>query len=354
MTSPRRCAATAHGSVGSRPRRQPRGPAGDEPAPALAEAGGEAARGEEKAADAVKLHEDAALWRACSDEAVRLRGRVSDQQAGMPGDAGVVEALADLWVNYTLLAEATVTDSMYGMLDFEPMVMRQAQQVMVFQLRDSVIQVDTFVTDVELRQRYEAEEPAVELRARHIMFQLPIGVTSAQRDSVAATLSGVRDRIVGGEDFEILAQQLSQYAVSISEVVAELLVEQGVSLSDVALPDLLVLAEWLITNDWISCGQTGWLSLLLLVALGWLSLPCCHSAPDIILCIRTRLMESFFECEGGPLFLHAMVMVTLLTMFPCRSITMRPPWVVATYTWVSSGVQAPQVTVTSAGNMVDQ
>lgn len=128
----------------------------------------------------------------------------------LAADAGVVEALADLWVNYTLLAEATVTDSMYGMLDFEPMVMRQAQQVMVFQLRDSVIQVDTFVTDVELRQRYEAEEPAVELRARHIMFQLPIGVTSAQRDSVAATLSGVRDRIVGGEDFEILAQQLSQ------------------------------------------------------------------------------------------------------------------------------------------------
>ena len=128
----------------------------------------------------------------------------------LAADAGVVEALADLWVNYTLLAEATVTDSMYGMLDFEPMIMRQAQQVMVFQLRDSVIQVDTFVTDVELRQRYEAEEPAVELRARHIMFQLPIGVTAAQRDSVAMALSDVRDRIVGGENFETLAQQLSQ------------------------------------------------------------------------------------------------------------------------------------------------
>ncbi|MCH1572362.1 MAG: peptidyl-prolyl cis-trans isomerase [Longimicrobiales bacterium] len=128
----------------------------------------------------------------------------------LAADAGVVEALADLWVNYTLLAEATATDSMYGMLDFEPMVMRQAQQVMVFQLRDSVIQVDTFVTDLELRERYEAEEPAVELRARHIMFQLPIGVSSAQRDSVAAALSAVRDRILGGENFEILAQQLSQ------------------------------------------------------------------------------------------------------------------------------------------------
>lgn len=128
----------------------------------------------------------------------------------LAADAGVVEALADLWVNYTLLAEATALDSTYSMLDFEPVVMRQAQQVMVFQLRDSVIQVDTFVTEDELRQRYEAEEPAVELRARHIMFQLPIGATAAQRDSVAASLTAVRDRIGAGADFETLARELSQ------------------------------------------------------------------------------------------------------------------------------------------------
>ena len=97
-----------------------------------------------------------------------------------------------------------------GMLDFEPLVLRQAQQMMVFQLRDSVIQVDTFVTEDELRTRYEAEEPALELRARHIMFQLPIGSTPLQRDSVVTALSDVRDRILAGESFETLAQQLSQ------------------------------------------------------------------------------------------------------------------------------------------------
>lgn len=128
----------------------------------------------------------------------------------LAADAGVVRAVAELWLDYTLLAEATATDSTYSMLDFEPMVMRQARQVMIFQLRDSVIQVDTFLTEEELRQRYEAEEPALEMRARHIMFQLPIGATSAQRDSVATALAGVRARVFGGENFADLAQQLSQ------------------------------------------------------------------------------------------------------------------------------------------------
>ena len=85
----------------------------------------------------------------------------------LAADAGVVKAVAELWLNYTLLAEATATDSTFSMLDFEPLVMRQAQQVMVFQLRDSVIQVDTFMTEEELRQLYETEEPALEMRAIH-------------------------------------------------------------------------------------------------------------------------------------------------------------------------------------------
>ena len=138
----------------------------------------------------------------------------------LAADAGVVEALAELWVDYTLLAEATVRDSTYGMLDFEPLVLRQAQQMMVFQLRDSVIQVDTFVTEDELRARYEAEEPALELRARHIMFQLPIGSTPPQRDSVVTALSNVRDRILAGESFEVLAEELGFEAEEVADLMA--------------------------------------------------------------------------------------------------------------------------------------
>ena len=78
------------------------------------------------------------------DEAVELL--VDEEQ--FAADARVVGSLADLWIDYTLLAEAVTTDSMFADLDLEPLVMQQINQVMVFQLRDSVIQVDTFITGV--------------------------------------------------------------------------------------------------------------------------------------------------------------------------------------------------------------
>jgi parvulin-like peptidyl-prolyl isomerase len=128
----------------------------------------------------------------------------------LAADVGVVESLAELWVDYTLLAEATARDSTYVELDLEPIVLQQIQQVMVFQLRDSVIQVDTFVTDEELQALYEAESPELALRARHIMLQLPLGASDAQRDSVSTRLEAVRARISAGESFESLARQFSQ------------------------------------------------------------------------------------------------------------------------------------------------
>ena len=140
------------------------------------------------------------------DQAVDL---LADEER-LAADAGVVESLAELWLDYTLLAEAAVEDSTFGNLDLQPLVEQQLAQLMVFQLRDSVIQVDTFVTDEELRERYEAEAPALEVRARHIMLRLPIQSTQAQFDSVQALLKGIRARAIGGEAFETLALQFSQ------------------------------------------------------------------------------------------------------------------------------------------------
>ncbi|MDH3270230.1 MAG: peptidylprolyl isomerase [Gemmatimonadota bacterium] len=140
------------------------------------------------------------------DEAVDL---LVDEER-LAADVGVVESLAQLWIDYTLLAESVSRDTMFTELDLEPLVTRQIEQVMVFQLRDSVIQVDTFVTDDELRARYESESPEVALRARHIMLQLPVGADQAARDSVRSRLEGIRERILAGEDFSALARQVSQ------------------------------------------------------------------------------------------------------------------------------------------------
>lgn len=140
------------------------------------------------------------------DDAVDL---LVDQEA-LAADAAVVGSLADLWIDYILLAEEVQEDSTFSDLDLSPLIEQQLGQVMVFQLRDSVIQVDTFVTDDELRTMYESDAPAVEVRARHIMFQLPIQASPAQVDSVRARLDAVRDRALAGEDFGTLAGQFSQ------------------------------------------------------------------------------------------------------------------------------------------------
>jgi peptidyl-prolyl cis-trans isomerase C len=128
----------------------------------------------------------------------------------LAADAAIVESLADLWMDYTLLAAEASRDTMFSDLDLEPLIMQQLAQVMVYQFRDSVIQVDTFITGDELRTRYESEAPEVEVRARHIMVQLPVQATVPQRDSVAAGVTELRRRIVAGESFETLAMQYSQ------------------------------------------------------------------------------------------------------------------------------------------------
>ena len=140
------------------------------------------------------------------DRAVEL---LVDQE-NLAAEARVVESLAELWIDYTLLAEAAAEDSLFGDLDLEPLVMQQVSQSMVFQLRDSVIQVDTFVTEEELRERYEREAPAVEVRARHIMLQMPLQATPQQQDSVRGILADLRSRALAGESFEALAREYSQ------------------------------------------------------------------------------------------------------------------------------------------------
>jgi hypothetical protein len=145
-------------------------------------------------------------YRLTVDHVVEL---LQDEES-LPAQAAVVESLAELWIDYTLLADAVARDTTFRSLDFRAYVRQQVERDMVFQLRDSVIQVDTFITAEDLRALYAADSPEVEMRARHIMLTLPFEATAAQRDSVRAALEQVRERIVAGARFEDLARQLSQ------------------------------------------------------------------------------------------------------------------------------------------------
>ncbi len=122
----------------------------------------------------------------------------------------VIQALADLWVQYFLLAKASLEDSTLAQVDLGPLVQRQVENALVTELRDVVLQVDTAMTDEELRRRFETEAPDARVRARHILLQFPQGAPSAQTDSVRALAASLRDRILAGEDFEAIAAEYSQ------------------------------------------------------------------------------------------------------------------------------------------------
>ena len=141
-----------------------------------------------------------------ADDAVQLVG----PQTGLPNDPAVIQTVADIWIDYTLLAWAITEDSTLSQLDLTPLIQQQVDQEMILALRDSVIQPDTAVTEEELRDLFAAEAPGVQVRARHILLGVPQQATEAQRDSVRNQLAGIRTRIVRGEDFANLAQQFSQ------------------------------------------------------------------------------------------------------------------------------------------------
>lgn len=140
------------------------------------------------------------------DEAVRLLGGQPD----LPNEPQVASALAELWVDYTLLANALAVDSTLMNVDMEPMVRGKIEQDMILALRDSIIRTDTIVTDDELRELFGSQAPGARVKARHILLGFPLQATEEQRDSIRQQAQDIRDRIASGESFETLARQFSQ------------------------------------------------------------------------------------------------------------------------------------------------
>jgi hypothetical protein len=136
--------------------------------------------------------------------------RLLANQSQLPNRPEIVEALADLWIDYTLIATASVGDSLLEAVDLSPLVRTEIEQEMVYRLRDQVIQVDTLVSDEELTSLWAQSGPGGEVRARHILLSLGTGASDAERDSVRALAEDLKRRAERGEDFSALAREYSQ------------------------------------------------------------------------------------------------------------------------------------------------
>lgn len=131
-------------------------------------------------------------------------------EAGIPDRPEVVLAVADLWIDYTLLAHAATEDSTLQNVDLLPIVQQQEEIEMIGQLREKAVPMDTAIADEEVRRRFAQEAPGSRVRARHILLSPPEGATPFQRDSVRGIAGDLLQRVQGGESFEALARQYSQ------------------------------------------------------------------------------------------------------------------------------------------------
>jgi parvulin-like peptidyl-prolyl isomerase len=128
----------------------------------------------------------------------------------IPAQADVVDAVANLWIDYTLLATAAAQDTTLAGLNLDPIVEPYFHQQLVFRLRDEVIQVDTVIPEEELRRLFAQEQPDVEVSARHILFRMPPDAAPQVRDSVLSRARQVVQQARGGADFAQLAAQYTE------------------------------------------------------------------------------------------------------------------------------------------------
>jgi peptidyl-prolyl cis-trans isomerase D len=128
----------------------------------------------------------------------------------LPVQPEVVDAVANLWVDYTLLGRAAADDSTFQQLDLDAIIVPFFNQQLVFQLRDSVITVDTMISDEELRVLFDQEQPNAEVSARHILFQMPADAPPEVRDSVMIRAQRALAEARSGADFAQLAAQYSE------------------------------------------------------------------------------------------------------------------------------------------------
>lgn len=159
---------------------------------------------------AMGSHQDVVARAASHELTVDEAAGLIASNPRLPATPEVVGIIADLWVDYVLLATAAHEDSTLATLDLAVLLQPQFDQRLLIDLREQVIDTDTAISDEELMAAFQQEQPGVEVRARHILLRIPADPTTAQRDSVQNLAAQLRDRARGGADFAALAREYSE------------------------------------------------------------------------------------------------------------------------------------------------
>lgn len=159
---------------------------------------------------AMSAHKDVVARAAGLELSVDQTAELIAQNGRLTPEPEVVDAVANLWVDYVLLAHAADTDPTLGSVDVRPLVDPIIEQQIFIRYNEQVIKPDTSMTDEELLQIYQREQPGTEIRARHILLRVAPDATPAQRDSILAAARDLRAQAVAGANFAKLAEEHSQ------------------------------------------------------------------------------------------------------------------------------------------------
>jgi hypothetical protein len=166
---------------------------------------------------AMTSHKDVVAKAAGTELRVEDAAQLLAANPQIPEDPQVVRALADLWVEYTLLATAAAEDSTLAVLDLDKFAADQQEDQTVFRFLESAVRTDTSLTDQELEQMWNTEGPGVEVKARHILLRPPgaegqstPAATPAQSAELKQRAEQIRARAAAGEDFAALAAETTE------------------------------------------------------------------------------------------------------------------------------------------------
>lgn len=140
---------------------------------------------------------------------VEAAARLIAAHSSVPADSQVVRVVAELWVDYTLLANRLEEDPTLASLDVGVATEQPLNEIMLGRLRDEAVPVDTVVTDEELTARFATEMPGARATASQILLLFPGSATLRQRDSVRVVAEGLHARLAAGADFATLAARHS-------------------------------------------------------------------------------------------------------------------------------------------------
>lgn len=159
---------------------------------------------------AMSAHTDVVAQAAGKELKVEEAASMLATNPQIQADEAMVRQLAELWVDYTLLATAAAEDTTLAALDFDKLIEPTKEEVVLQRFVSNAVPLDTTFTEAELDQKWNTEGPGPQVRARHILLKVPADAAPAVRDSVRRRIEQIATQAAGGADFAALARQYSE------------------------------------------------------------------------------------------------------------------------------------------------